>query len=111
MGDDERRCNGRNHLTSWIRPAIKKDLEPYFTHDDKGFKHHHLTNVANRVSPRLSKYTGGSPTFMKTKSRLVRILSFLSRDREATLADTFNYTHSLKANKERFAHKQRQPII
>ncbi|RYR07373.1 hypothetical protein Ahy_B05g074712 [Arachis hypogaea] len=91
---------GRDHLTLWIRPAIKKELEAYFTHD-KGFKRRRLTNVANRVSPRSSKYTGGSATFMKIKSKLSKSL-----DCEATLAETFKYTHTLKANKERFADER-----
>ncbi|RYR29445.1 hypothetical protein Ahy_B01g053819 [Arachis hypogaea] len=60
---------GRDHLTTWIRPSIKKELEAHFRNDE-GFKHCHMTNVANRDSPRLSKYTGRSVTFMKTKSRL-----------------------------------------
>ncbi|RYR26862.1 hypothetical protein Ahy_B02g061171 [Arachis hypogaea] len=61
---------GRDHLTSWIHPVIKKELEAYFRYDE-GFKRRRLTNVANRASPRLSKYTGWSATFMKTKSRLI----------------------------------------
>ncbi|RYR14187.1 hypothetical protein Ahy_B04g070789 isoform B [Arachis hypogaea] len=92
--------NGRDHLTSWIRLTIKKELEAYFTHDE-GFKHCRLTNVANRVLPRSSKYKGGSATFMKTKSRLSESL-----DHEATLAETFKYTHILKANNERFADER-----
>ncbi|RYR25290.1 hypothetical protein Ahy_B02g058974 [Arachis hypogaea] len=87
-------------MMSNIRPAVKKDLEAYFTHDEE-FKHHCLTNVANRASPRSSKYTGGSATFMKTKSRLFKLL-----DREATLVETFKYTHTLKVNNERFAEEQ-----
>ncbi|QHO19511.1 uncharacterized protein DS421_11g329620 [Arachis hypogaea] len=87
---------GRDHLTLWIRSSIKKELEAHFTHDE-GFKRQRLTNVANRASPKSSKYTDGSATFMKTKSRLSKSL-----DREATLAETYKYTHTLKANKERF---------
>ncbi|QHN77022.1 uncharacterized protein DS421_19g649060 [Arachis hypogaea] len=60
---------GRDHLTSWVRPSIKKELEAHFRNDE-GFKHRRLTNVAHRASPRSSKYTGGSTTFLKTKSRL-----------------------------------------
>ncbi|RYR14188.1 hypothetical protein Ahy_B04g070789 isoform A [Arachis hypogaea] len=82
--------NGRDHLTSWIRLTIKKELEAYFTHDE-GFKHCRLTNVANRVLPRSSKYKGGSSE---------------SLDHEATLAETFKYTHILKANNERFADER-----
>ncbi|RYR08219.1 hypothetical protein Ahy_B05g075795 [Arachis hypogaea] len=89
---------GRNHLTSWIHPAIKKDLEAYFNNDE-GFKRRRLTNVANRALPKSSKYTGGSVTFMKTKSKLLL-------DCEVTLVKTFKYTHTLKANKERFADKR-----
>ncbi|RYR66302.1 hypothetical protein Ahy_A03g012288 [Arachis hypogaea] len=51
----------RNHLPTWINPSIKKGLEAYFR-DDEGFKHHRLTNVANRASPRSSKYTDGLHT-------------------------------------------------
>ncbi|RYQ87219.1 hypothetical protein Ahy_B09g094695 [Arachis hypogaea] len=62
---------------------------------------HCLKNVANRASPRSSKYTDGSATFMKSKSRLSKSL-----DRETKLAETFKYTYTLKANKERFADEQ-----
>ncbi|QHO32145.1 uncharacterized protein DS421_8g247370 [Arachis hypogaea] len=88
---------GRDHLWSWIRLSIKKKLETYFTLDE-GFKYRHLTNVANRAFPKSSKHTGGSTTFIKTKSILSKSL-----DREATLAETIKYTHTLKANKEKFA--------
>ncbi|RYR31665.1 hypothetical protein Ahy_B01g056526 [Arachis hypogaea] len=91
---------GGDHLTWWIRPAIKKKLEAYFN-NDKGFKCHRLTNVTNRASSRSSKYMGRSATFMKTKSRLSKLL-----DREATLTETFKYIHTLKANKKRFADEQ-----
>ncbi|RYR66442.1 hypothetical protein Ahy_A03g012425 [Arachis hypogaea] len=94
---------GSDHLSSWIRPALKKKLEAYFNNDER-FKRRHLTNVANRTSPRSSKYTGGSATFMKTKCIL-----FKSSDHEATLAETFKYTHTLKAKKERFADEQSIP--
>ncbi|RYR57197.1 hypothetical protein Ahy_A05g022934 [Arachis hypogaea] len=96
---------GRDHLTSWIHPAIKKELEAYFRNDE-GFKRRYLMNVANRVSVKSSKYTGGLATFMKTKSKLSKLL-----DREATLAEIFKYSHTLKANKERFVTKQSQPPI
>ncbi|RYR09752.1 hypothetical protein Ahy_B05g078157 [Arachis hypogaea] len=76
----------RDHLTSWLCWKIKKAL------------HQRLTNRANRTSTRSSKYTGGSAIFMKTKVRLSKSL-----DRDATLAETFKYTHTLKENKERFA--------
>ncbi|RYQ94842.1 hypothetical protein Ahy_B08g089794 [Arachis hypogaea] len=93
-------CKGRNHLRSWIRLAIKKKLETYFTLDE-GFKYRRLKNVANRALLKSSKYTGGSATFMKMKSRLSKSL-----DREATLAEIFKYTHTLKANKEKFTDER-----
>ncbi|RYQ96696.1 hypothetical protein Ahy_B08g092537 [Arachis hypogaea] len=80
---------GRSHLTLWIRPGIKKELEAYFNNDE-GFTRRCLTNVANRASPRSSKYTGGSATFMKTKSRIT----------------PSSIPHTLKANKERFTNEQ-----
>ncbi|RYR54282.1 hypothetical protein Ahy_A06g029545 [Arachis hypogaea] len=58
---------------------------------DEGFSHRRLTNKANRTSARSSKYIGGSATFMNTKSK--------SLDRDATLSETFKYTHILKENK------------
>ncbi|RYR24794.1 hypothetical protein Ahy_B02g058338 [Arachis hypogaea] len=91
---------GHDHLTLWICPSIKKELEAYFNNDE-GFKHYHLMNVANRASPKSSKYTGESATLMKTKSRLSKSL-----DHEATLAETFKYTHTLKGNKQRFADER-----
>ncbi|RYR05032.1 hypothetical protein Ahy_B06g084858 [Arachis hypogaea] len=68
MLDDVRQ--GQDHRTTWLRPDIKNDL---FVHweTDKGFRHWRLTNRANRVSIRSSKYTGGLATFMKTKARLI----------------------------------------
>ncbi|QHO28327.1 uncharacterized protein [Arachis hypogaea] len=89
---------GRDHLTIYLRLDIKKELDVYFSIDE-GFKCRHLTNRTNRSLPRLSKYTGRSATFMKTKSRLSKSL-----EPEATLAETFKYIHTLKANKERFAY-------
>ncbi|QHO11726.1 uncharacterized protein DS421_15g500680 [Arachis hypogaea] len=65
--------------------------------------HQRLTNRANMVSARSSKYTGGSATFMKTNARLSKLL-----DREATLAETFKYTHTLKENKARFTDQRPQ---
>ncbi|RYR54081.1 hypothetical protein Ahy_A06g029345 [Arachis hypogaea] len=88
---------GRNNLTIWIHPSIKKDLEAHFK-TDEGFKHCHLMNATNRALPRSSKYTDGSATFMKTKCELSKSL-----DREATLAETFKYTHTFK---ERFTYEQ-----
>ncbi|RYR66724.1 hypothetical protein Ahy_A03g012785 [Arachis hypogaea] len=89
-------CQERNHLTIWLCPNLKKELDDHFS-TDEGFKHCHLMNRANRATPRSSKYTGGSTTFMKTKSRLSKSL-----DHEAILVETFKYTQTLKANKERF---------
>ncbi|RYR27181.1 hypothetical protein Ahy_B02g061518 [Arachis hypogaea] len=66
-------------------------------------RHSNLTKRANRVSTRSSKYTGDSATFMKTKARLSKSL-----DREATLAEKFKNTHTLKENKARFADQQSQ---
>ncbi|RYR53706.1 hypothetical protein Ahy_A06g028925 [Arachis hypogaea] len=91
---------GRDHLTRWICQSVKKELEAHFRYDE-GFKHRRLMNVANRVLPKLSKYTDGSSTFIKMKSRLSKSL-----DREATLAETFKYTHTSKANKERFVDER-----
>ncbi|QHO00606.1 uncharacterized protein DS421_13g407910 [Arachis hypogaea] len=53
------------------------------------------------ASARSSKYIGSSATFMKTKARLSKSL-----DRDATLAKTFKYTHTLKENKERYADQR-----
>ncbi|RYR69232.1 hypothetical protein Ahy_A03g015770 [Arachis hypogaea] len=89
---------GYDHLTKWIRQAIKNELEGYFR-DNERFKCHRLMNVSNRAPPRSSKYTGGSTIFMQTKSKL-------SLDRKATLVETFKYTYILKANKKRFADEQ-----
>ncbi|RYR35105.1 hypothetical protein Ahy_A10g050251 [Arachis hypogaea] len=58
---------GCDHLMTWIHSSIKKEMEAHFR-NDKGFKHRHLTNVANRASLRSSKYIGGSANFMKMKS-------------------------------------------
>ncbi|RYR12052.1 hypothetical protein Ahy_B04g069569 [Arachis hypogaea] len=91
---------GKDHLTNWIRPNILRELESYFR-DNDGFKHLLLTNVANRALLRSSSYTGGSVTFIKTKTRLSKSL-----DREAKLAETFKYTHTLKENKKRFAYER-----
>ncbi|QHO19849.1 uncharacterized protein DS421_11g332650 [Arachis hypogaea] len=57
------------HLTSWLRPEIKKAMYVHWE-TDKCFRHRHLTNRANRTSDRLSKYTDDSTTFMETKARL-----------------------------------------
>ncbi|RYR04923.1 hypothetical protein Ahy_B06g084734 isoform A [Arachis hypogaea] len=87
------------HLTSWFHSEIKKALSVHWE-TDEGFKHRLLINGANRASARSSKYTGGSATFMKTKARMSKLL-----DRDATLAETFKYTHTLKENKARFAYQ------
>ncbi|RYR76406.1 hypothetical protein Ahy_A01g000990 [Arachis hypogaea] len=57
---------GCDHLMRWIRPSIKKELEAHFRNDE-GLKRRRLTNIANKASPKSSKYTGGLATFMKTK--------------------------------------------
>ncbi|RYR18810.1 hypothetical protein Ahy_B03g063424 [Arachis hypogaea] len=88
---------GRNHLKIWLRLDLKKELDVHFS-TDEGFKRRCLTNRTNRSSPRSLKYTGGSATFMKMKSRLSKSL-----DHEPTLVETFKYTHALKANKDIFA--------
>ncbi|XP_020964057.1 uncharacterized protein LOC110265440 [Arachis ipaensis] len=98
MMQDIRR--GYDHLTIWLRPDIKKELDIHFS-TDKVFKYRHLTNRTNWTLPRSSKYTDGLATFMKTKSRVSKSL-----EREATSAETFKYTHMLKANKERFADER-----
>ncbi|XP_016205248.1 uncharacterized protein LOC107645688 [Arachis ipaensis] len=84
MSDIRKGCD---HLTSWIPPAIKKELEAYFTHDE-AFKQ---TNLANRLCPdhRTDLHEDKEQT-----------------DREATLAETFKYTLILKANKERFTDER-----
>ncbi|RYR64155.1 hypothetical protein Ahy_A03g010286 [Arachis hypogaea] len=76
-------CQGHDHLMIWLRLDIKKELDIYFS-TDKGFKRRHLTNRTNRALSRSSKYTGGSATFMNTRSRLSK-----SWECEATLAETF----------------------
>ncbi|RYQ82059.1 hypothetical protein Ahy_B10g100634 [Arachis hypogaea] len=50
-----------------------------------------------------SKYIDDSVIFMKTKARLSKPLG-----REATLAETFKYTHTLKKNKARFVDQRPQ---
>ncbi|RYQ96577.1 hypothetical protein Ahy_B08g092379 [Arachis hypogaea] len=90
----------RDQLTIWLRSNLKKVLYVYWE-TDEGFKHRCLMNRANRASARSSKYTGGSATFIKTKARLSKSLS-----RDATMVETFKYTHTLKDNKERFANQR-----
>ncbi|RYR47591.1 hypothetical protein Ahy_A07g033528 [Arachis hypogaea] len=89
-----------DHLTSWVRPDIKKALYIHWE-TDEGFRHWHLTNRANMALARSSKYTGGSVTFTKTKARLSKSL-----DHDATLVENFKYTYTLKENKERFTDQQ-----
>ncbi|RYR24830.1 hypothetical protein Ahy_B02g058374 [Arachis hypogaea] len=81
---------------AWLRPDIKKALFVYWE-TDEGFRHRRLTNRANRASFRSSKYTGNSAAIIKAMARLSKLL-----DSEATLAETFKYTHTLKENKETF---------
>ncbi|RYR50459.1 hypothetical protein Ahy_A07g037070 [Arachis hypogaea] len=88
---------GPDHLTTWHRPDIKKVVLVHWE-TEKGFRHRCLTNKANRVSARSSKYIGSLATFMKTKDRLSKSL-----DREATLVEMLKYTYTLKENKDRFA--------
>ncbi|RYR28351.1 hypothetical protein Ahy_B01g052464 [Arachis hypogaea] len=89
-----------NHLTIWLQPDIKKALYVHWE-TAEGFRHHRLTNRANRTSARSSKYTSRSGIFMKTKTKLFKLL-----DHDATLAETFKYTHTLKENKKRLADQQ-----
>ncbi|RYR25099.1 hypothetical protein Ahy_B02g058725 isoform B [Arachis hypogaea] len=88
----------RDHLTIWLHPDIKKTLYIHWE-TDEGFKRRRLKNRANRTLARSSKYTSGSMTFIKTKARLSKSL-----DHEATMAETFKYTHTMKENKEKFAN-------
>ncbi|RYR62185.1 hypothetical protein Ahy_A04g019579 [Arachis hypogaea] len=87
-----------DHLTIWLCSDIKKAL--YVWESDEGFKHRRLTNRVNRASARSSKYTGGSATFMKKKAKLSKSLDY-----EATMAETFKYTHTLKENKESYTQR------
>ncbi|RYQ96129.1 hypothetical protein Ahy_B08g091681 [Arachis hypogaea] len=98
-------CHGQDQQMGWLRPEVKKALLVHWE-TDAGFRHHHLTNKANKASARLSKYTGGSTVFMKTKSRLSKLL-----DCKDTLAKTFKYTHTLKRNKARFVDQRSRAII
>ncbi|RYR08845.1 hypothetical protein Ahy_B05g076672 [Arachis hypogaea] len=82
-------CEGHNHLMIWLRPDIKKELDV------------HLVLMRGLCRCRQMKYTGRSATFMKTKSMLSKSL-----EREVTLAETFKYTHTLKANKEKFVDER-----
>ncbi|RYR31647.1 hypothetical protein Ahy_B01g056499 [Arachis hypogaea] len=85
-----------DHLTICLHPNIKKALYVHWETYER-FKHHCLTNRANTASARSSKHTDGLATFMKTKVRLSKSL-----DHDATMAETFKYTHMLKENKEKF---------
>ncbi|QHO43717.1 uncharacterized protein DS421_5g165020 [Arachis hypogaea] len=89
-----------DHLTIWLCPDIKKALYVHWE-TDEGFKRHGLTNRANKVSARSSKYTGRSATFIKTKARLCNLL-----DHDATMVETFKYTYTLKENKGKFADQR-----
>ncbi|RYQ90418.1 hypothetical protein Ahy_B09g096520 [Arachis hypogaea] len=84
----------------WIYPNIKKELDIHFSIDER-FKCRCLTNKTTRASLRSSKYTRESATFIHTKSRLSNSL-----ERETSLVETFKYTHTLKANKKRFADER-----
>ncbi|QHO18959.1 uncharacterized protein DS421_11g324910 [Arachis hypogaea] len=87
---------GQDHRTTWLQLDIMMALYVHWE-TDEGFQHRCLTNRANRPR-KSSKYTGSLATFMKTKSK--------SLDPEATLTETFKYTHALKENKETFADQQ-----
>ncbi|RYR66160.1 hypothetical protein Ahy_A03g012111 [Arachis hypogaea] len=89
-----------DHLTIWLRPEIMKAMYVNWN-TDQGFKNLCLMNRANRASAKSLKYIGGSATFMKTKARLSKSL-----DRDATMTETFKYTHMLKENNERFAYQR-----
>ncbi|QHO02051.1 uncharacterized protein DS421_13g420530 [Arachis hypogaea] len=89
MGDIYER---RNYLTIWLRPDPKKTLYVYWK-TNEGFKYCRLTNRTNRASARSSKYIGGLATFMKTKTRLSKLLS-----RDATMTETFNPNHNMYYN-------------
>ncbi|RYR39127.1 hypothetical protein Ahy_A09g044578 [Arachis hypogaea] len=80
-------CHSRDQWMRWLR--LKEN--------DARFRHQHLTNRANRALERSFKYTSGSATFMKMKAKLSKSL-----DREATLTESFKYTHMLKENKAKF---------
>ncbi|RYR72915.1 hypothetical protein Ahy_A02g007138 [Arachis hypogaea] len=99
---------GKDHFTTWLRPKINKALLVHWE-TNKGFKHQRLTNRANRASARLSKYTGGLATFMKTKAMLICSFFNFSKllDHDTTLAKTFKCIHTLKENKERFADQRK----
>ncbi|MED6119672.1 hypothetical protein PIB30_013789 [Stylosanthes scabra] len=75
---------GKEHLTQWCRPELKKRLRHYWENDEKYLKKT-ATNKKNRASDKCVIYTGGSATPMQTKA---------------------NMTHTLKANKEQFADKR-----
>ncbi|RYR28213.1 hypothetical protein Ahy_B01g052331 [Arachis hypogaea] len=90
---------GQDHRTTWLQLDIMMALYVHWE-TDEGFQHRCLTNRANRPR-KSSKYTGSLATFMKTKVRLSKSL-----DPEATLTETFKYTHALKENKETFADQQ-----
>ncbi|RYR04660.1 hypothetical protein Ahy_B06g084436 [Arachis hypogaea] len=93
----------RDKRKHWLRAEVKKDLFAHWE-NNAGFKHQRLTNRANRALERSLKYTGGSATFLKTKAWLICSSFNISKslDHEATLAETFKYTHTLKENKMRF---------
>ncbi|RYR15912.1 hypothetical protein Ahy_B04g072865 [Arachis hypogaea] len=92
----------RDHLTTWLRPKIKKALLVH-CETDEGFIHRRLTDRANKALARLIKYTSSSVAFMKTKAKRSKL-----SDCDATLVETFKYTHKLKENKARFADQRSQ---
>ncbi|RYR15664.1 hypothetical protein Ahy_B04g072562 [Arachis hypogaea] len=104
-----------DHVTIWLHSDIKKALYVHWK-TDEGFKRCRLMNRANRISARSLKYTGGAVIFIKTRANMLsslspNIMSLLLDltcvvDRDATIAETFKYTHTLKENKERFTDQQ-----
>ncbi|RYR54349.1 hypothetical protein Ahy_A06g029603 [Arachis hypogaea] len=84
-------CERYDHLTICLRLDIKKAL------------YRRLTNRANKASSKSSKYTGWSTIFMKTKTELSKSLNY-----DATIAETFKYTHTLKENKNIYSSAAQQ---
>ncbi|MED6113866.1 hypothetical protein PIB30_074843 [Stylosanthes scabra] len=94
----------KDHLTQWCRPELKKLLYHYWETNEK-YLHRQTTNKRNRVSDKCVIYTGGSATPMQTKAKMTKLL-----DRPESMAEVFKQTHTLKANKEKFADKRSSDI-
>ncbi|MED6201467.1 hypothetical protein PIB30_095349 [Stylosanthes scabra] len=90
----------KEHLTQWCRPELKKLLYHYWETDEK-YLHCKAINKRNRASEKCAIYTGGSATSMQTKAKMTKLL-----DRPVSMAEVFKQTHTLKANKEKFADKR-----